>query len=52
MELLITALIIGFVLYGLERNNARRPLRSRLAGSTDIQDRDRERITTELRGRA
>jgi hypothetical protein len=52
MELLITALIVGLVLYGLERTNARRLVRPRLSGSTDIQDRDWERITTELRGRA
>jgi hypothetical protein len=53
MELLITALIVGFVIYGLERNNARQttPLHH-LTGSTDIQDRDQERITTELMGRA
>lgn len=51
MELLITALIVALVIYGLERNNARQPNRSHLAGSTDIQDRDRERTSTELLAR-
>jgi hypothetical protein len=53
MELLITALIVGFVIYGLERNNARQTSpRSHPAGSTDIQDRDQERVTTDLLSRA
>jgi hypothetical protein len=51
MELLITALIVGFVIYGLERNNARHPVHH-LTGSTDIQDRDQERLTTDLQTRA
>lgn len=53
MELLITAIIIGLIIYGLERNKARQttPLHH-LTGSTDIQDRDQERISTELLGRA
>jgi pyrroline-5-carboxylate reductase len=49
MELLITALIVGFVIYGLERNNARQLLHPHIAGSTDIQDRDHERLTKDLR---
>jgi hypothetical protein len=53
MELLITAIIVGLVIYGLERNNrlqaARHP---HLAGSTDVQDRDSERLSCELLGRA
>jgi hypothetical protein len=53
MELLITALIVGFVIYGLERNKARQTTpHPHLAGTTDIQDRDQERINTELLGRA
>jgi hypothetical protein len=52
MELLITALIIGFIIYGLERNKAHNPTNPHLAGSTDIQNRDEERITTELLTRA
>lgn len=53
MELLITALIVGFVIYGLERNNARQTARRNphLTGSTDIEDRDQARITTDLLGR-
>jgi len=47
MELLITALIIGLVIYGLERNN-RRTTHPRLTGSNDIQDRDQERVSSEL----
>ncbi|TDV41748.1 hypothetical protein CLV71_11970 [Actinophytocola oryzae] len=52
MELLITALIVGFVVYGLERNNARQVTHPHLAGSTDVRDRDQERLSTELLGRA
>jgi hypothetical protein len=50
MELLITALIVGFVIYGLERNNNRHPLHH-LTGSTDIEDRDEARLTTDLLSR-
>jgi hypothetical protein len=52
MELLITALIVGFVIYGLERNKTREVIHPHLHGSTDIQDRDQERTTTELLTRA
>jgi hypothetical protein len=53
MELLITALIVGFVIYGLERNNARQASPNHHpVGSTDIQDRDQERVTTDLLSRA
>ncbi len=53
MELLVTAIIVTLVIYGLERNNSRQPNpHPHLTGSTDIQDRDQERITTELLGRA
>jgi hypothetical protein len=50
MELLITAIVIGIVVYGLERNRARQLTKPRahLAGSSDIVDRDTERITCEL----
>ena len=47
MELLITALIIGFVIYGLERNKPTTP-HPHLSGSSDIQDRDAERLATDL----
>jgi hypothetical protein len=54
MELLVTAIIVGFVIYGLERNNVRQTNtpHPHLAGTSDIQDRDQERTTTELLGRA
>lgn len=43
-------LVIALIGYGLERNHARQTQpRSRLAGSTDIVDRDNERIRDELR---
>jgi hypothetical protein len=52
MELLITALIVGFVIYGLERNNSRQTTHPHLTGSNDIHDRDQERLSTELLRRA
>ncbi|MFL6121620.1 hypothetical protein [Actinophytocola sp.] len=52
MELLITALIVGLVIYGLERNKPHQVTRPHLYGSTDIQDRDQERTSTDLLGRA
>jgi hypothetical protein len=52
MEIIITALIVGFVIYGLERNNARQTTHPHLAGSSDIQDRDQERTLTDLLTRA
>ena len=49
MELIITAIVIGLLIYGLERNRIRqsRPT-TPLAGSTNVQDRDTERVTREL----
>lgn len=52
MELLIAALIIGFVIYGLERNNSHQSTHPHLTGSNDVQDRDQERLSTELLRRA
>jgi hypothetical protein len=52
MELLITAIIVALVIYGLERNKANTPNHPHLAGSTDVQDRDMERLSTELLTRA
>jgi hypothetical protein len=52
MEIILTALIVGFVIYGLERNNARQTTHPHLAGSSDIQDRDQERTATDLLSRA
>ena len=50
MELLVTAIIIGLIVYGLERNRVRQATHStaHLAGSSDIVDRDEERISGEL----
>jgi hypothetical protein len=50
MELLVTAIIIGLVIYGLERNRVRQATAQHayLAGSSDIEDRDSARITGEL----
>jgi uncharacterized membrane-anchored protein YhcB (DUF1043 family) len=53
MELLVVAIIVGFVVHGLERNKARQAqLGNALTGSSDVQDRDRERTSVELLGRA
>ena len=51
MELLVTAIIVGLVVYGLERNRARQATSPRyhLAGSSDVVDRDSERVSSELR---
>ena len=48
MELIVIALIIAFVIFGLERNNRRTKGQPRLHGSTDIQNRDHERISKDL----
>jgi len=51
MEAIIFALIIvGFLAYGLERNRRHQAQpRGRLAGSSDIVDRDRERFLSDIR---
>jgi len=49
MEHLIAAIILALLIYGLERNRIRQGRGAHhLAGSTDIQDRDTERISCEL----
>lgn len=50
MELLVIAIVIGLLIYGLERNRVRQATRphAHLAGSSDIVDRDSERISCEL----
>jgi hypothetical protein len=50
MELLVTAIIVAAIIYGLERNRARQATQPHyhLAGSSDIVDRDTERITADL----
>jgi hypothetical protein len=51
MELLVTAIIVALVIYGLERNKPHQLTHPHLHGSTDIQDRDQERTTTDLLAR-
>jgi hypothetical protein len=50
MELLITAIVIGLLIYGLERNRVRQATQphTHLAGSSDVVDRDSERVSCEL----
>jgi hypothetical protein len=48
---LVIALVIGLVVYGLERNKNRKPTHPHLVGSTDVQDRDQERVSAELLSR-
>jgi len=45
---IVLLIIIGLVVYGLERNHRRGGLADRLAGSSDVQDRDAERVLAEL----
>jgi hypothetical protein len=53
MELLVIALIVALVIYGLERNNHHHsPEQPHLHGSTDIQNRDNERTTLDLQSHA
>jgi hypothetical protein len=45
-------IVLGLLIYGLERNHARQlHLPGHLAGSSDVQDRDRDaqRVAAELR---
>jgi hypothetical protein len=50
--IIIFLFIIALLAYGLERNRRHQAQpRSRLAGSSDIVDRDSERIRGELRTR-
>ena len=47
---IIALIIVGLLAYGLERNRRQQSQpRSRMAGSSDIQDRDRERFHADLR---
>jgi hypothetical protein len=45
---IVLLIIIGLVVYGLERNHRRGGLAGRLAGSSEVQDRDAERVLAEL----
>jgi hypothetical protein len=50
--IIITFIVIAVIAYGLERNRRHQAQpRSRLAGSSDIVDRDSERIFSDLRAR-
>ena len=50
--IIITFIVIALLAYGLERNRRHQSQpRSRLAGSSDIVDRDSERIFSDLRAR-
>jgi hypothetical protein len=50
--IIVTLIIVGLIVYGLERNRRHQAQpRSRLAGSTDAVDRDRERFVADLRTR-
>lgn len=52
MELLVLAVIVALVIYGLERNNHHTPEHPHLHGSTDIENRDQARTTTDLQAHA
>lgn len=52
MELLVFTVIVALVIHGLDRNNHHTPEHPHLHGSTDIQNRDTERTTTDLQTRA
>ena len=48
--ILFALAVLALVVYGLERNHHRRPrLGSRLAGSTNTEDRDLARVVADLR---
>lgn len=51
MELIVFAAIIALVIFGLEHNRSRAANHPHLYGSTDVQDRDTERISGELQTR-
>ncbi|WP_166462964.1 hypothetical protein [Amycolatopsis acidicola] len=50
MILLILLAVLGLVVYGLERNH-RRTMPGRMAGSTDVENRDEARVSAELAAR-
>jgi hypothetical protein len=46
---IITFILIGLIVYGLERNRRHQDApRPRLAGSTDVVDRDGQRVLADL----
>ncbi|MCE6993681.1 hypothetical protein LZG04_02495 [Saccharothrix sp. S26] len=52
-SILFALAVTALVVYGLERNHRRQPrLGSRMAGSTDVEDRDVTRLAGDLRAAA
>ncbi len=50
MDAIIVLIIVGLIVYGLERNRRHQSQpRGRLAGTSDIVDRDRERVWSDMR---
>lgn len=50
--IIITIIVIALIAYGLERNRRHQAQpRSRLAGSSDVTDRDSERLFADLRAK-
>lgn len=45
---LFLAIVLALVIYGLERNHARQGRPSGLAGSTNVIDRDADRVRAEV----
>ncbi|MFH9728760.1 hypothetical protein [Streptomyces sp. NPDC017260] len=53
MTAIITLILLAAIACGLERNHRRQPYpRPSLNGSTDLHDRDAERVRAELRAAA
>jgi hypothetical protein len=48
MELIVFAAIIALVIFGLEHNRSRAANHPHLYGTSDVQDRDTERVSGEL----
>ncbi|HEU5475392.1 MAG TPA: hypothetical protein VFV67_32515 [Actinophytocola sp.] len=52
MDIVIAFIIIGLLAYGLERNRRHQAQPgSRMAGTSDVVDRDIERLRNDLRAR-
>ncbi len=50
MDIIIALFIVGLIAWGLERNRRHQSQpRGRLAGTSDIIDRDRERFLSDIR---
>ncbi len=48
MELIVFAALIALVVYGLQHNRSRAVSHPHLYGTSDVQDRDTERVSGEL----